>query len=130
MNWFTVKDSKVVYVPMTVHGKDGGEDTKKFIRTGIRINMVDGSWWFLPFGRKTITQHYPRVQTLTHWGAPAFEFGTQNPILTPERVERYASFEKLVESWGTRNPKLIVAIMEGRDQALEDEEEKRAASRS
>lgn len=121
-----VATSKVVYVPFTVKAKDGGEDTK-FMRTGIRIDMADGSWWFHHFKRGTWTQHYPRVQATTHWGAPAVVFGTGEPIFTPERVERYKDFTHIVREWGKRTPKLVAALLEGQDQALEDEAEKRGA---
>lgn len=131
--WFTLASAKVVYIPLPVKakkGKDGGKDTEvRFIRTGIRINMADGSWWFFRFGKETWSQHYPLVQATTRWNAPAVEFGTNKPIYLPERVERYSSFQKVVKEWGVRSPKLVAALLAGRDLALEEEAEKRAAAR-
>ena len=124
--WNTLAASKVVYFPLAHKGKDG-EEKIRFMRVGIRVDMVDGSWWFLHFKRGSWSHHRPRVQSLTRWGTPAVEMMTETPILVAESKDSYPNFGAVVKEWGVRSPMLIDALLEGRDRALEDEQEKRAA---
>lgn len=124
-NWFTVTEAKVVYVPLK-GGRDGGEDEKtRFARTGIRINMADGSWWFHHFKHNSWTKHWPLVRAMDRLGRPATELGGE-PVYLPERVDRYGQFSKVVKEYGTRVPQLVTALLEGKDSALEAEAEARS----
>ena len=128
MSICTVEEAKVVYypVPKIVIDKDGNEKEKtRFIRLGIRVTMGDNTQWFHSFSSGGWKQHFPQVQKLQKWGAPAFELGTTNPIMIPETVNEYRNFRAVVAEFGTRNQGLICALLDGVKQALADEEEKR-----
>jgi hypothetical protein len=106
MKWFTVKESKLTWVPISYTNKKG-ETKTKFKRIGVRIDMEDGSWWFYSFVHNTWTQHYPRTVKKDFAGRPVLEYG--KPCLMPERKETYTPLT-LYREWAKRKPELINAL--------------------
>jgi hypothetical protein len=102
MGWFTVKESKVVWAPVGTRTLKNGEEKTRFLRIGVRVDMLDGSWWFFSFKHGTWTKHHPRVQDRDMFGRP-------NGHFLPERKENYTSW-KLYKEWATRKPELVAAL--------------------
>jgi hypothetical protein len=102
MGWFTVKESKVVWAPVGTRTLKNGEEKTRFLRIGVRVDMMDGSWWFYSFKHKTWTKHHPRTQATDMFGRP-------NGELLPERKENYTSW-KLYKEWASRKPELVTAL--------------------
>ena len=118
--WRTVADAKVVYVPLgEVPGKDG-IPRMRFARTGIRVEMADGSWWFKHFKSGTWTHHYPGISTV----GKGF-----NAKATPTMHKQSYSQRALERDYATR-PAMLEALISGEQLALDAEAEKRAASRA
>ena len=113
MGWFTVKDSRLVWAPVGTRVLKNGEEKTRFLRIGVRVEMMDGSWWFYSFKHATWTKHHPRKQELDMFGRP-------NGYLLPERKENYTSW-RLYKEWGGRKPELVAAL-EGAVSAAETEE--------
>jgi len=129
MSICTISEAKIVYVPIPkiVIDKDGIEKEKtKFVRSGVRITMGDKTSWFHSFTHGTWSQHFPQVQKIQHWGAPAFELGTTTPIMIRETVNKYKNFRAVVAEFGVRNQGLVCALLDGVKQALQDEEDRRS----
>ena len=49
MDWFTVQSSEIVWAPIGSFVKKNGEEKTRFKRIGVRVRMMDGSWWFYSF---------------------------------------------------------------------------------
>lgn len=113
MGWFTVKDSRVVWAPVGTRVLKNGEEKTRFLRIGVRVDMMDGSWWFYSFKHGTWTKHHPSKQELDMFGRP-------NGHLLSERKENYTSW-KLYKEWGGRKPELVAAL-EGAVAAAEEGE--------
>lgn len=116
MKWRTIVEAKVVYFPLTFI-KDGEEKTT-FIRVGIRINMEDGSWWFMSFKFSSWTRHY----------MGADKQGVGFYASQSKQVERKESYTpaSLKREYRDR-PQLLETLETGVAMALEAEAEKRAA---
>ena len=108
--WYRVADAKVVFVPLGEKPNKDGEMRMTFARTGIRVDMADGSWWFNSFRFKTWSRHY------TNLGG------------TVEQKDSYTE-TCLKRDWGNR-PHLLEALNKGVVIALEAEAEKKAAGRA
>ena len=102
MGWFTVKESKVVWAPVGTRTLKNGEEKTRFLRIGVRVDMMDGSWWFYSSKHKTWTKHHSRTQATDMFGRP-------NGELLPERKENYTSW-KLYKEWASRKPELVAAL--------------------
>ena len=117
----TIDSAKVVYVPMGTYINKDGEEKTRFIRTGIRVDMADGSWWFQKFRSSSWTNHYPTTVVVSKpW----------EPLITGVQMET-KSFSRMAlqREYGGR-PRLLQALQDGIAQALEEEAEKRAARRA
>lgn len=112
MGWFTVKESKLVWAPVGVRVLKNGEEKPRFLRIGVRVDMMDGSWWFFSFKHKTWTKHHPRRMGTDIFGRP-------NGELLPERKENYTPWQ-LYKEWNGRKPELVVAL-EGAVASVEEE---------
>lgn len=119
-SWYTVSDAKVVYVPLGMKPNKDGEMKMSFARTGIRVEMEDGSWWFKHFRSGTWTHHYPGIETV----GKGF-----NAIATPVMHKQSYSQRALERDYSAR-PYLLAALVAGEDLAKQAEAEKRAASRA
>ena len=116
--WYTIVSAKVVYVPIGTKINKKGEPVTIFARTGIRINMADGSWWFNHFKYGTWSRHYPAMETVGE------RFNAKSvPV---ERKESYTP-SKLQREYAGRGG-LLVALVEGSVLALEEEAERKAAA--
>jgi len=112
MDFRTVNDAKVVYVCVGVKTNKNGEEIPNFVRIGIRVDMVDDSWWFYSFRARSWTNHYKGPET--------------------SGIEQKQSFSRLAlerEYAGIRH-KMIDALEEGYALALAKEAEKRAMGRA
>lgn len=107
MNWFTVKESKVVWAPVGTVTKKNGEEATRFKRVGVRITMMDGSWWFFSTIHNSWTKHNTPVRKMDRLGRPAVEAG--KPVFLPERKDRYTVLT-LHREWGVRRPELVAAL--------------------
>lgn len=116
MSWFTVKESKVVWAPVGTVTKKNGEEATRFKRIGVRVSMMDGSWWFYSLIHDSWTKHWPLVRKSDRLGRPAVEGG--KPVFLPERKDRY-TVVALHKEWGVRKPELVAAL----ERALEQSEE-------
>jgi hypothetical protein len=102
MEWFTIKESKLVWAPVGTRVLKNGEEKPRFLRIGVRVDMMDGSWWFYSFKHKTWTKHHPRKMATDMFGRP-------NGNLLPEKKENYTSWQ-LYKEWGGRKPELVAAL--------------------
>jgi hypothetical protein len=107
MNWHTVKSSDLVWAPIGTYVNKNGEVRTKFKRIGVRVTMMDNTWWFFSFKHESWTKHNKPVQRLDRLGRPMIEGG--KPVFLPERKERY-TIRELHKEWGTRKPELVVAL--------------------
>lgn len=107
MNWHTVKNSELVWAPTGTYTTKTGEVRTKFTRIGVRVTMMDNTWWFFSFKHESWTKHNTPVQRLDRLGRPMVEGG--KPVYLPERKERY-TVRELHKEWGTRKPELVVAL--------------------
>jgi hypothetical protein len=118
----TIRDAKVVFVPIGEYVNKKGELKTKFARTGIRVEMEDGSWWFYHFRYNTWSRHYP--------GMVIVEQGFNAMPTCCERKDGGLAPHALKRVWG-HNPQLLAALEEGKELALireaEEREERRAA---
>jgi hypothetical protein len=120
-SWRTVSDAKVVYVPLGMKPTKDGEEKMSFARTGIRIEMEDGSWWFFRFQSKTWSRHYP--------GSKVVGKGFNASNVAIEHKDDGLTENALKRTWG-HAPWLLTALKAGVQLALAAEAEKRAASRA
>lgn len=118
MEWLTVKESKLVWAPAGTRTTKKGEEKTRFIRLGVRVEMMDGSWWFFSFKHASWTKHWPRVRRMDKLGRPATNpDGT--PDFLPERKDRYTTLS-LHKEWSPRRPELVSALERAVDAAEED----------
>lgn len=120
MNWHTVKSSEVVWAPIGTYTNKKGEVRTKFSRIGVRVTMMDNSWWFFSFRHETWTKHNPLVQRLDMFGRPMMEAG--KPVFLPERKENY-TVRSLHKEWSGRKPELVHALESAVAEAQEEEQE-------
>jgi hypothetical protein len=113
MGWFTVKESRLVWAPVGTRVLKNGEEKTRFLRIGVRVDMMDGSWWFFSFKHGSWTKHWPRKSDTDMFGRP-------NGELLPEKKDRYTSWQ-LYKEWGGRKPELVSAL-EGAVAAAAEEE--------
>lgn len=123
---------KVSYAPMmaTRTKKDGTEvDHQRFIRIGVRVQLEDGVWWFFSDRAKSWTQHLPGLPLYWRNGSPKLDNKGKQQI-GPERKHRVLNDSKLIEEFGhTKRPyDLVQVLFNLREQAEQEEAEKRAAS--
>jgi len=116
MSWFTVKESKIVFAPITATKKNG-DPTTRFIKIGVKVEMADGSWWFYSFKHASWTKHNTLVRKMDKLGRPAVEGG--KPVFLPERKDRYTG-TSLHREWGSRKPELIRALSSAVESATAD----------
>ena len=117
MDHRTIKSAKVVFVPIGTKLNKDGELKTVFVRMGIRVDMLDGSWWFKHFRAGTWTHHWDGLES-----GSCFPFA-------PVKVERKQSYSRIAlerEYAGNRR-KMIVALEEGEQLAYAEEAAKRAA---
>lgn len=107
MNWFTIKETQLVWAPVGTYVNKKGETKTKFIKLGVKATMMDGSWWFHSYKHGSWTKHWPLVQKFDRLGRPAVEGG--NPAYLPERKDKYTERE-LHKEWGSRKPELVAAL--------------------
>lgn len=113
MNWFLVKESRVVWAPIGTRTLKSGEEKTRFSRIGVRVDMQDGSWWFYSFRHESWTKHWPIVRKMDRLGRP-----TDEPL--PERKERYTHWQ-LFKEWGGRKPELVANLQAAVAQAQVEE---------
>ena len=116
MNWFTVKESKVVFAPIAAVKKNG-DPTTRFIKIGVKVEMLDGSWWFYSFKHLSWTKHNTLTRAMDKLGRPAVEAG--KPVFLPERKDRYTE-TSLRREWGARTPELVRALFSAVESATEE----------
>ena len=115
--WHTVKDAKVVYVPLGEKLNKKGELKMTFARTGIRVVMEDGSWWF----------HHFRSETWTHhWMGTKVEGRGFNAKNVPCEHKQSYTDSALKRDYKDR-PAMLEALRSGYELALMAEQEARAA---
>lgn len=107
MNWHTVKSSDLVWAPIGTYTNKNGEVRTKFARIGVKVVMMDNSWWFFSFKHESWTKHNPLVQRLDRLGRPMVEGG--KPVYLPERKDRY-TVRELHKEWMGRKPELVHAL--------------------
>ena len=117
--WEVVKTAKVLFVPIGTTLNKKGEEKTIFARTGIRVDMADGSWWFHHFKHDTWTRHFPSLVVNDCFGRP-------EPTI--ERKDSFRNMAAVVKEFGNRCPELITALEEGVEIALTEEAEKRKAA--
>ena len=115
--WYTVSGAKVVSCPIRKIDENGKEKTF-FIRMGIRVDMVDGSWWFNHFKYKTWSRHYVAKKTVGKG---------YNAVSVPVDCTDSYTQSKLEREYATRK-QLLDALRIGTELALIEEAEKRAAA--
>jgi hypothetical protein len=108
MNWFTVTEKNLVWAPIGTYKDENGEVKTRFIKIGVKVKMMDGSWWFFSFKHKSWTKHNTRVQKMDKLGRPEFD-PQGNPVLLPERKDNY-SVTQLHREWCGRKPELVSAL--------------------
>jgi hypothetical protein len=119
MNWFTVKENKLVWAPIGTITTKKGEVKTRFARLGVKVEMMDGSWWFFSFKHNTWTKHCPLVRRMDMLGRPMVEGG--KPVFLPERKENY-TVASLHKEWAKRKPELVAALESAVESATADEE--------
>ena len=102
MGWFTVRESKVVWAPIGTRILKNGEEKTRFSRVGVRVDMMDGSWWFYSFKHESWTKHWPSRQATDLLGRP-------NGDLLPEKKDRYTQMQ-FYKEWSGRKPELVSAL--------------------
>jgi len=107
MNWFTVKETQLVWAPIGTCTNKDGEVRTKFLKLGVKVTMCDGTHWFFSFKHGSWTKHHLPVRKMDRLGRPAEEAG--KPVFLPARKERYTATE-LQREWGTRKPELVAAL--------------------
>ena len=107
MNWFTVKESQLVWAPIGTYTNKKGELKTRFIRLGVKVAMEDGTHWFHSFKHATWTKHHLPVRKMDRLGRPMEEAG--KPVFLPARKERYTELQ-LQREWGKRKPELVAAL--------------------
>jgi len=118
--WLTISEAKVLWVPTgEVRVNKNGEEKPVVIRTGIRIEFADGTKWFYHFKFQTWTRTEQGAFKLDHFGNSTKERG--------EDVKTRFGKDPKLQRELAHCPKLIEALFAGRDQAILDEAEKRAA---
>ena len=120
MDFRTVKEAKVVYVCVGTKTNKNGEEVPNFVRIGIRVDMMDDSWWFYSFKGHTWTNHYKGLET-------------RGCVLSsPLSIDRKQSFSRreLEREYAGIRHKMIDALNEGYAMALAEEAEKRAMRRA
>ena len=118
-SWRTVSDSKVVWAPIGFRTKKDGTAAPKFSRIGIKIEMIDGSWWFYSFKHESWTRHDKPIRALDRLGRPAVEAG--KPVFLPARKNRWDSWNDIVKDYQQRSPGIISVLQEAAAMALESE---------
>lgn len=120
MNWFTVKETQLVWAPVGKYVTKKGEERTKFLRIGVKVTMMDGSWWFHSFKHGSWTKHWPPVRVTDMMGRPASNpDGT--PAFHPERKDRYTD-SGLQKEWGGRKPELVAALQKALCDAESDDQ--------
>lgn len=107
MNWFTIKETQLVWAPVGTFTNKKGETKTKFIKLGVKITMADGTHWFYSYKHASWTKHHLPVRKMDRLGRPAEEAG--KPVYLPARKERYTETE-LHREWGKRKPELVTAL--------------------
>lgn len=120
-SWYTVNESKVSWAPIGTRVLKTGEEKPRFSRIGVRINMVDGSWWFYSFKHNSWTLHRVPVRKLDRLGRPAVEAG--KPIFLPERKDRFANWTAVVKEFRNGREHLLTALQTAVESALAEEAE-------
>lgn len=115
MNWFTVKEKSLVWAPIGTITNKNGETKTRFIKLGVKVQMMDGTWWFYSFKHKTWTKHNLRVQRLDRLGRPMVEAG--KPVYLPERKDNYTTLT-LHREWMKRKPELVKALESSVEECL------------
>lgn len=105
----TIADTKVVYVPVGERIDAKGRVYTVFARTGIRVDMANGSWWFKCFRTDTWSRHYTALEAQGRgFNRKAVPIELSDPGLTPSAMARV---------WG-HNPELLNALSDGELLAL------------
>jgi hypothetical protein len=113
--WRTVAESKVVFVPIGEYIDKNGNVRTRFARTGIRLDMEDGSWWFKHFRFNTWTRHYK--------GKELCGVGFNGHVCEVEKKDNFSNRE-LYRTW-KHAPSLISALEHGVEDAIVREAEER-----
>ena len=108
MSWFTVQEKELVWAPVGTYKNKKGETKTKFIKIGVRIKMMDGSWWFFSFKHSSWTKHNKLVQRMDRLGRPEKD-AKGEPVYLPERKDRY-TIRELHKEWMGRKPELVSAL--------------------
>lgn len=115
--WFTVKDAKVVVVPIGTRITKDGREVMRYAKSGIRVDMADGSWWFNYFKTGSWTSHTPKMPVKSGpWWSDVVQSGEDTKGYSPVALRsEYAG-----------RPQLLLALREGVSLAMEKEAERRA----
>ena len=116
--WYTVASAKVVYVPIGTKVNKKGETKTIFARTGVRVDMVDGSWWFYHFKFLTWSRHYKGTATAGRGFNACTVIVELKDSYTPSKLQR---------EYATR-PNLLKALEDGTELAYLEEAEKKLAA--
>lgn len=107
MNWFTIKETQLVWAPIGTYTNKRGEVKTKFLKLGVRITMMDGTHWFYSFKHDSWTKHHLPVRKMDRLGRPMVEAG--KPVYLPARKENYTSLQ-FQREWGSRKPELVASL--------------------
>lgn len=121
----TVLNSKVVYAPFTKKTKDG-EESKRFVKIGVRINLDSGQWWFFHFKFGSWTKHTPGPLLTYKSGSPMYESDGVTQCRGEERISRYANETKMIEAF-SKCPGYLEMLGDAVADAIAEDAEKRAA---
>ena len=119
MAWATVAEANTVWVQIGTKKNKKGEDKPVLVRTGIRVRMLDGSWWFNCFRSKTWTCHW--------MGQEIQGKGFNAKSVSVEKKQSFTPNALAREYTGPRK-RLIAALDSGVTLAWADEAMKRAAA--
>jgi hypothetical protein len=107
---FTVRYRPRIIEARVVKAFKEATPTRKasFFKVGVRIDLDDGSWWFVGRSGSWVC-HFPVRQALDKFFRPLFDrHGV--PVMAPEVKNRWDSVQQLKLDLGRRNPWLVIRL--------------------
>lgn len=120
-NRYAVTMAKVVYIPV-IDKDDPDHDDRppRFAKTGIRIELANGEWWFISFLHGTYTRHRKGLAKRYRSLSVVCD-NAGNPEYEDEKVTSYKDLNHVMKGLG-HCPVLVVALVAGRERALMDDQ--------